>query len=281
MPSGAGSVSCSPNPVPQGSDATCTATANTGYVFQAFAGDCAGATCSLANVQANKAVTALFKSVQTLTFPAQLPASRAFAVGGTFAINPLAISNTPNSGNPITYSTATAGICSVSNTLVTMVAPGACVIAANQAGNADYLAAPQATATVQLQSAQSVSTATTLTSSQNPSRSGTAVTFTATVMAVTGTPAGSVTFSAGGVPFATVALDAVGRASATTAALALGSQTISASYVGDANMQGSAASLLQVVESTPVPMVAAYPLIVLGLLLLATGVAGVKSRRRR
>ncbi len=278
MPSGAGSVSCSPNPVAQGGDASCTATANASYVFQAFAGDCTGATCSLTNVQANKAVTALFKAAQTVTFPPQLPASHSFVVGGTFAINPLAVSNTPNSGNPITYSTLTTGICAVSNTLVTMLAPGVCVIAANQVGNADYLPAPQTTAAILLQSAQSVATTTTLTSSQNPSRSGSAVTFTATVTAATGTPTGNVTFSAGGVSFATVTLDAFGRASATTTTLTLGSQMISASYPGDASMQASAASLRQAVESTPVPVWAGKQLALLALLLLATGVAA--SRRR-
>jgi Fe-S cluster biogenesis protein NfuA len=59
-PTAGGTVSCTPNPVSHGSSSTCTASANTGYTFSAFSGDCSGATCSLSNVTAAKAVTASF-----------------------------------------------------------------------------------------------------------------------------------------------------------------------------------------------------------------------------
>jgi len=85
---------------------------------------------------------------QTLTFPPQSPASHAFTAGGTFAISPPATSATPNSGNPIVYSSQTAGICSVAGTTVTMLAIGTCTIAADQAGNADYAAAATVTQNV-------------------------------------------------------------------------------------------------------------------------------------
>ena len=59
-PVAGGTVTCAPNPVNHGSDVSCAATANTGYGFVEFSGDCAGATCELVNVTSLKAVTASF-----------------------------------------------------------------------------------------------------------------------------------------------------------------------------------------------------------------------------
>jgi Divergent InlB B-repeat domain len=60
---GGGSVSCTPNPVPNGQNAACQPAPNPGYVFVAFSGDCAGATCSLTNVTAARNVTATFAAI--------------------------------------------------------------------------------------------------------------------------------------------------------------------------------------------------------------------------
>jgi hypothetical protein len=57
---GGGGVLCTPNPVPNGQSATCQATANAGYQFVSFSGDCTGATCTLTNVTAARNVSALF-----------------------------------------------------------------------------------------------------------------------------------------------------------------------------------------------------------------------------
>lgn len=59
-PSGSGTASCSPNPVLYNNSSTCTATPSAGYTFQAWSGDCTGATCVLNNVISPKAVTANF-----------------------------------------------------------------------------------------------------------------------------------------------------------------------------------------------------------------------------
>ncbi|RRD37318.1 hypothetical protein EII18_13070, partial [Comamonadaceae bacterium OH3737_COT-264] len=45
-PTAGGSVTCTPSPVPNGGSATCTASANAGYTFDRFEGDCSGATCT-------------------------------------------------------------------------------------------------------------------------------------------------------------------------------------------------------------------------------------------
>ncbi len=89
-------------------------------------------------------------------------------------------------------------------------------------------------------------TATALSSSQNPSRPGVSVTFTATVTSSGGTPTGAVTFSDGGVALGTVAL-AGGVATLTTSALALGSHPITAAYAG--NLGSSSTALTQTVSN--------------------------------
>ncbi|MEN0037423.1 MAG: hypothetical protein AAGC78_10150 [Cellvibrio sp.] len=59
-PSTAGSVSCTSNPVTHGNNTTCTYTANPGYTFTSWSGDCTGATCALTNLTSAKSVTANF-----------------------------------------------------------------------------------------------------------------------------------------------------------------------------------------------------------------------------
>lgn len=86
---------------------------------------------------------------QTITFGAQT-SPRTFVANGTFAISPLA---TASSGLPVAYTSTTPAICTVSGTTVTMVVAGTCTIAANQAGNATYVAAPQVTQTIALSNA--------------------------------------------------------------------------------------------------------------------------------
>ncbi len=85
-------------------------------------------------------------AAQTITFASQSPSSQSFVPGGPFPINPLASGG--GSGNPVTYSSITSPVCTVSGTTVTMVFGGTCTIAANQAGNANYAAASQATQNV-------------------------------------------------------------------------------------------------------------------------------------
>ncbi len=87
---------------------------------------------------------------QTLTFPAQTVTSRALVPNETFVISPLASSATPNSGQPIAYSSPSPSVCSVSGSTVTMFATGTCVLAADQAGNGNYLAADQVTSQVEI-----------------------------------------------------------------------------------------------------------------------------------
>ena len=82
-------------------------------------------------------------------------------------------------------------------------------------------------------------TTTTVTSSQNPSTYGDAVTFTATVTATPGTPTGEVTFKDGATILATITLSS-SQATYTTSSLSVGDHTITAVYSGDTSFAASA-----------------------------------------
>ena len=69
--SAGGSVVCSPNPVPHGSNATCTATASSGYRFTGWGGSCSGSAspCTLTNVTAPTNVSAQFAPASAQAIP--------------------------------------------------------------------------------------------------------------------------------------------------------------------------------------------------------------------
>src|SRR5205807_6254957 len=95
-------------------------------------------------------------------------------------------------------------------------------------------------------------TATSISSSRNPSTYGQSVTFLATVTSLTsGTPAGSVTFvEDGAITLGTVALSG-GSAALSTSALVAGTHSISASYGGSTLYLSSSRGLSQVVNPAP------------------------------
>ncbi len=124
-------------------------------------------------------------------------------------------------------------------------------------------------------------TTTTVVSSLNPSLSGAAVTFTATVTGAGSSPTGNVTFGDGAATLGVVALGG-GSATLTTSTLTVGSHAISVSYGGDTtNLASQAAVLTQVVNDAPaaaVPTLGWAGLGILGLLMALVGV-GLLARR--
>ncbi|HRK19326.1 MAG TPA: Ig-like domain-containing protein, partial [Hyphomicrobiaceae bacterium] len=128
------------------STGVCTVSGTT--VTIVTAGSCVIAADQVGNTNFSAApqvtqTVAIGPAAQTITFGAQ--ASQTFSSGGTFAISPLA---TASSGLTPTYSSLSTGVCTVSGTTVTIVTAGSCVIAADQAGNTNFSAAPQVTQTV-------------------------------------------------------------------------------------------------------------------------------------
>ena len=69
--SAGGSVVCSPNPVPHGGNATCTATASSGYRFTGWGGSCSGSAspCTLTNVTAPTYVSVQFAPASAQAIP--------------------------------------------------------------------------------------------------------------------------------------------------------------------------------------------------------------------
>jgi hypothetical protein len=130
-------------------------------------------------------------------------------------------------------------------TLVTSkMAAGALSLTAAYLG--DTQSAPS-TSSAKLQTVHQASSATSITSSANPSVQGQPVTFTAKVTSPTAKITGTVTFTAGANTLGTVQLSA-GHASVTTSALPKGTTSVSAVYNGTPNIVGSSASLAQVVN---------------------------------
>jgi hypothetical protein len=91
----------------------------------------------------------------------------------------------------------------------------------------------------------------TITSSQNPSLTGGAVTVTATVTGSGATPTGKVVFMDGTNTLGNGTLNASGVANLSTAALSLGKHSITALYGGDSTFGGSASSTLSQTVSGP------------------------------
>ena len=174
------------------------------------------------------------------------------------------------SGNPVIFSSTTPSVCTVSGATVTNVAAGSCVVAANQAANSNYNAAPQATQSFVVAVASSQSA---VSSSLNPSTSGQAVTFVFTVTqlpavgSVATVPTGTVTFSDNGTVLATRPLDANGQASYTVVPSSPGNHIITASYNGDSNNAPSSVSVNQQINTLIVPTLSGWMLLLLALLL--------------
>jgi len=84
------------------------------------------------------------QTIGSMTF-----SSQSMQVGGTTTVSAVGGA----SGNPVVFTSATPGVCTVSGTTVTAVAPGPCTIAANQSGNASYYPAAQVTQTIAVDAA--------------------------------------------------------------------------------------------------------------------------------
>ena len=76
---------------------------------------------------------------QSITFTSTAPSPA--RVGSTYTVT----ATGGASGNPVTFSTSTSSVCTVTGSKVSFAAGGTCTVLADQAGNASYEAAPQAT----------------------------------------------------------------------------------------------------------------------------------------
>ena len=118
-------------------------------------------------------------------------------------------------------------------------------IQAFYSGDADFAGSSYALTQTVVQAAS----ATSLSSSANPSVNGQSVILTAAVTgSASAVPSGSVVFFDGTTQIGSAVLDATGHASISTSGFAIGSHALSVSYLGDNNYTGSSASLNQQVN---------------------------------
>jgi RHS repeat-associated protein len=102
-------------------------------------------TCTLT---ANQAGNANYSVAAQVTATVVInPATQSITFGTltsrTVGDAPFAVSATASSGLAVTFSSTTTGVCTVSGSTVTLLTASSCTIAANQAGNANWNAAPQ------------------------------------------------------------------------------------------------------------------------------------------
>ena len=154
----------------------------------------------------------------------------------TYGVSPISLSASASSGLAVTFSLVS-GPGSISGNTLTISGVGAVVVAANQAGNANYAAAAQVTQSVFVnQASSSISVG----SSSNPSMYSMLVTFTATL---TSGATGNVTFYDGGTAIGAGVISGTTATFSTTALLA-GSHSITASWAGNSDFIGATSSAI-------------------------------------
>lgn len=237
---------------------------------------------------------------QTIAFAPQDPAVRTYEQNGLHQINPLARAS---SDLPVTYSSMTPNVCSVTGTTWTMLAVGTCTIAADQAGDANTNAAARVTQSVTITAAPLVPTTLSLRATPNPVTRGQMLTLTATVgsnapasaflptaregkqeLAPAAAPIGMITFLDSGTPIGSAALNACGVTTFTIAQLSVGAHAISASYAGDGTYAAAIGGPVNVVvdaQAVPTPTVPAPMLSWWVLLALAGALACAGAYRVR
>ena len=137
----------------------------------------------------------------------------------------------------------------------TTIPVGTQTITATYSGDANFLSSSGTTT----QTVNQADTTTTASSSPNPSTYGESVTLTADVTSAGGTPTGSVTFSTGSETLCTATLSG-GSASCSTTTIPVGTQTITATYSGDANFLPSSGMTEQTVnQATTTTTVSSSP----------------------
>ncbi len=173
---------------------------------------------------------------QSVTFTATVSSSGSGTPAGTVTFL----------DNGVSIGTGTLNPSAVATLSTSALAVGTHPITAQYGGNSNFSGSTSSTLSEVVVNVKA--TTTTLGSSLNPSFVGQSVTFTATVSTTLGgTPTGTVTFLDGATPLGTGGLNSSGVATYSTSTLALGAQSITASYGGDAN---DATSTSQVVNQT-------------------------------
>lgn len=147
-----------------------------------------------------------------------------------------------NGNKSLGSATLSGGVAKITTSTIPV---GTLTITASYGGDA---ANAESTSPALKQVVDKVTSATSIVSSVNPSKTGQMVKFTATVTSATTTPTGTLTFMDGTTTLGTKTL-AKGTASYSTKTLSVGSHNITAVYDGTADISGSASPIpVQVVN---------------------------------
>ncbi len=214
------------NPVTFSTTSTSCTVSSEGEVTFTHADDCIISADQIGDDSSSDAPTAtqtvaVGKAEQAITFTSLAPTDA--TVGQTYAVT----TEGGGSAEPVSLSVdpSTSDACTITDTTVTFVQEGSCIVSADQPGSDDYSAAPTATQQIAVALEQ---TTTTVSPSAASVVFGQAATATATV---TGTDAGSVQFLLDGAPVGdSVALGDDGTATSAD----LGDLTVGAHQVGAA-----------------------------------------------
>jgi Bacterial Ig-like domain (group 3)/Divergent InlB B-repeat domain/Abnormal spindle-like microcephaly-assoc'd, ASPM-SPD-2-Hydin/NHL repeat len=225
-----------------------TAKKKAGYVFSEWSGNVANALSATTTVtmSAPQAVSANFvKPTTTVTVVASglnpstygqsvILTATVTSSNGTTATGKVTFDNGTKSLGTATLSGGVA-------TITTSTLPvGTLAITASYDGDTTHLKSKSSALTQVVDQATST---TVVVSSLNPSTTGKAVRFTATVTSPTTKPTGTVTFMDGSTALGTETL-ASGKASYSTSTLSVGSHNITAVYAGNADCTGSTSAVL-------------------------------------
>jgi hypothetical protein len=180
--------------------------------------------------------------IATTTSPASSlnPSTYGQSVTLTATVSPTSGNGTPTGSVTFTDGTTTLGSAPLSGGKASLVtsslAPGSHSITESYGGDSNYTGSTSSTL---MQTVNKANTTTTLTGSPNPSNNGQTVTFTATI-----SPAGTgtVQFFNGGTPIGTVNVSS-GKATLQISMLPVGTDSIKATYSGDANYNGSTSAI--------------------------------------
>ena len=215
-------------------------TAGTRSITAIYGGDAnfAGSTSPVLTQTVNKAASS------TSAVSSNSPSNRGAAVTFTASVTS-PVTGTPTGTVTFQDGASALGTGTLSGGTATFTTSGLTAgthsITAIYGGDANFAGS---TSPVLTQTVNKAASSTSVASSNNPSISGTAVTFTATVTSsATGTPTGTVTFQDGASALGTGTLSG-GTATFTTSGLTAGTHSITAIYGGDANFAGSTSPVL-------------------------------------
>jgi hypothetical protein len=221
--------------------ATSNSTAAITYTVVSGPATISGSTVTLTGagtviLQASQAASADYLAgAQQATFSvAQKAQSLSFAAPATpinYGAASIMLTATATSGLAVTFKVVS-GSAVLSGSTLTIKGAGTVVVAADQAGNANYRPAVEVSHGIVVN--QVAVAAVGLTAAPNPVLVQTAVTFTVAVSSPISTPSGSVVFMDGASPLGTSVLTD-GAAALTVSTLAAGQHSITAAYSGDAD----------------------------------------------